>query len=183
MIQELDKIKRMRKKHNLNQKELAKKAGVSQSLIAKIEAGTIEPSFSKAQQIFHALEEMREKKERKANELMNKIVVFVKNNDTVKESVKIMKKKGISQMPVLCKGKVCGLITEGTIIKGITNNPEKINIIKVNDIMEDAPPIISVNTGIKTVLELLKDNPVLLVAEKGEIQGIISKSDLLEKIE
>jgi len=152
-------------------------------LIAKIEAGVIEPSFTKAQQIFQALEEMRERKEQKAEELMNKNVVFVKGNDTVKESVKIMKKRGISQMPVLCNGKVCGLITEGTIIKSITDNPEKINITKVNDIMEDAPPIISIKTGIKTVLELLKDNQILLVAERGDIQGIISKSDLLGKIE
>ena len=47
MLENLDQIKIIRKKHGLNQKELADRADVSQSLIAKIESGNIEPSFNK----------------------------------------------------------------------------------------------------------------------------------------
>lgn len=183
MLQELNEIKRLRNKHNLNQKELAEMAGVSQSLIAKIEAGKIEPSFSKARKIFQALDELREKEELKAKDLMNKKISFAEIGDKVKEIIQLMKKKGISQIPVMALGKVCGLITEGDILSKIAEHPEKINLMKAEEIMEEVPPIVSVNTGQKTLLELLKNNQVVLVLEKGEIVGIISKSDLLGKIE
>ncbi len=84
MLQELNEIKRLRNKHNLNQKELAERAGVSQSLIAKIEAGKIEPSFTKARKIFQALEELRENEELKAKDLMNKKISFAEMGDKVK---------------------------------------------------------------------------------------------------
>lgn len=183
MLQELDEIKRLRVKYNLNQKELAERAGVSQSLIAKIEAGKIEPSFSKARKIFLALGELQEKEELKAKDLMNKKVSFAEMGDKVKEIIQVMKKKGISQIPVMAMGKVCGLITEGDILSRIAEHPEKINFLKAEEVMEEVPPIVSVNAGQKTLLELLKNNQIVLVMEKGEIVGIISKSDLLGKIE
>ena len=46
MINSLTQIKTLRVKYGLNQKELAQQAGVSQSLIAKIEAGKAKnPTF------------------------------------------------------------------------------------------------------------------------------------------
>lgn len=106
MIENLQEIKRMRKNLGINQKDLAAQAGVSQSLIAKIESGKLDPTFTKAKQIFRALEELQEKEEIKAKEIMNKKVVFVKANDKVKEIIAIMKRKGISQVPVLKNEKV-----------------------------------------------------------------------------
>ena len=182
MIENLQKIKKTRKNLGINQKELAERAGVSQSLIAKIESGKVDPTFTKAKKIFQALEELREKEEIKAKQIMNKKVVFVKMNDKVKTIIQTMKKKGISQVPVLEKEKVCGLITESIILKKLMKDPESINTIKAEEIMEDVPPIIPIKTGLKTLLELLKDVPLVLVAEKGDIKGIISKTDLLDKI-
>ena len=114
---------------------------------------------------------------------MNKKVVFAQSTDKIKNVIQTMKKKGISQMPVMNKNNICGLLTEGIILKGITKSPERINSLKVEEIMEDSPPIISIKTGMKTILELLKDNQIVLVTEKGDVKGIISKSDLLGKIE
>jgi predicted transcriptional regulator len=178
-MQSLQEIKKLRKKLGINQKELADKAQVSQSLIAKIEAGTVEPTFSKAQQIFQALEEFREKEEVKAGQIMNKKVIFVEENDSVKEIITLMKKRGISQIPVMNKNNVSGLLTEKSILNNLIEH--NIETLKVMDVMEDAPPIVSLNTGQQLLLELLKDYPIILVAEKGEIKGIISKSDLLGK--
>jgi len=182
MIEKLEQIKRIRKKLGINQKELADKAGVSQSLIAKIEANKIDPTFTRVKQIFQALEELREKEDIKAKQVMNKKVSFAKSTDKVKDVVKIMKKKGISQIPVLHKEKVIGLITETGILRSISNNPENI-LTTVEKIMNEVPPIVSPKAGMKVLLELLKDSQIVLVAEKGDIKGIISKSDLLERIE
>ena len=51
---DIDEIKKLRSSLGLTQKDLAQRADVSQSLIAKIEAGRIDPTFSKVQKIFLA---------------------------------------------------------------------------------------------------------------------------------
>jgi len=183
MITELGQIQNLRKRLGLNQKELAERAGVSQSLIAKIEASQLDPSFTNAKKIFSALEELREKKEVKAKEIMSKNILFAHPQDKVKTLIQTIKRKGISQVPVINQGRVCGLITESAILKKIMEHPEKINELHAEEVMEEAPPIVSQNTGLKTLLEIVKDYPVILVAEKGEIKGIISKIDLLGKVE
>ncbi len=179
----LNAIKTLRKKFHLNQKALADKSGVSQSLIAKIEAGKIDPSFTKAQQIFQALDELREREEVKAAQMMKTRVFFAQYNEPLKDVIKTMKSKGISQMPVLSKEKVIGILSENTILNKIAENPHKVSSLKAEEVMEEAPPIVSSNTGRHTLLELLRHHPIVLVAEKGDIKGIISKSDLLERIE
>ena len=55
-IQDIEKIQEIRKKLNLTQTELSKLAGVSQSLIAKLESGHIDPAYSKVKAIFEALD-------------------------------------------------------------------------------------------------------------------------------
>ena len=182
-IHSLTDIKTLRKKYHLNQKELALRAQVSQSLIAKIESGTVDPSFTKAQQIFDALDRIREKEEVKASELMRTKVLFANVSESVKDVIQLMKNKGISQVPVMNKEKVVGIISEGNILEKIAEHPEKINTLKVGEVMAEVPPIVTKDTGMKMLLHLLQEFPIVLVAEKGDIKGIISKTDLLGKIE
>lgn len=183
MNNSLSDIQHLRKKYHLNQKELAHRTGVSQSLIAKIEAGKIDPSFTKAQQIFQALDQLREQEEVKAKQVMKTKVFFAQHSDPLKEVIKAMKSKGISQMPVLQKERVIGILSESTILNKIAQRPEKIHSLRAEDMMEESPPIVSPNTGMHTLLELLRSHSIVLVSEKGDIKGIISKSDLLERIE
>jgi len=49
-------IKLMRKRLRLTQKQLAMKAKIPQSYIAKIESGNVKPTFSKLKNIFHVLQ-------------------------------------------------------------------------------------------------------------------------------
>ena len=58
----VEEIKVIRKNLDLTQEELSRLSGISQSLIARIEAGTVDPSFSKAERIFSALEKAKSKK-------------------------------------------------------------------------------------------------------------------------
>ena len=95
MVYQLTEIKKLRLKLGLNQKELADKSGVSQSLIAKIEAGKIEPTYTKANNILETLRQLEEKEETKARDLMNKKLVFAPPEEKIKDIIKIMKQKGI----------------------------------------------------------------------------------------
>ncbi|MBI2151474.1 CBS domain-containing protein [Candidatus Woesearchaeota archaeon] len=179
----IEEIGRLRKRLGLTQKELAANSGVSQSLIAKIESGSVEPTYSKAQNIFEALENLRAKEEIKAEQIMKTKVISVTLKEIVKEVIKIMKTKSISQMPVMDKEKVCGVITESAILMNLREHPEKMNYLRAEEVMEETPPIVSPKAGQKLLLELLKDYPIVLVAEKGEIKGLISKTDVLGKME
>jgi predicted transcriptional regulator len=99
-IQNLSEIKRLRKELKITQEELAKRSGVSQALIARIESWEVDPSYSKVTAIFEALESFSVKKEIKASEIMAKGVFGVNGGETVEEAANIMKKYKISQMPV-----------------------------------------------------------------------------------
>jgi len=183
MERTLQEIKRLRKKYHLTQKDLAIRSGVSQSLIAKIEAGRIDPTFTKTQFIFQALDQLREKEELKAKDVMHKKVNFADVDDSLDQIIKIIKSKNISQLPVLSNENVCGLITESTILKKVMESPHKAHSLKAGDIMEDSPPIVSLKTGLKTLLNLLQENQIVLVSDKGKVKGVISRSDLLGRVE
>jgi len=112
---------------------------------------------------------------------MNKKILFVKASDSLKETIRIMKKNAISQIPVKDNSNIIGLISEKSILDHMLDNSFDINI-QIEKIIDDAPSIISLNTGITIIIDLLKYSPIILVAKKGKIQGIISKSDLLNTI-
>ena len=59
MTYELEEIKKIRKSLGLTQAELAKRADVSQSIIAKIESGSIDPTLSKAKKIFGIYKQLK----------------------------------------------------------------------------------------------------------------------------
>ncbi|MBS3140457.1 CBS domain-containing protein [Candidatus Woesearchaeota archaeon] len=181
MMRLLSDIRRLRKKYNLAQKDLARESGVSQSLIAKIESGTVEPSYSKAINLFQVLEQHQNKLETKAGEVMTKKVITVSKQDSLEQVIKLMKKHNISQIPVLEHSLVCGLVTENAILEKTISSLGRIAHLKVIDVMADAPPMISPAAGLRTVLELLRDSSTVLVMEKGQLQGIISKSNVLGK--
>ena len=105
-----------------------------------------------------------------------------KSTDKIKKVIEIMKKKGISQIPVKKGVLVCGIISEGHILQAMISNQNEIKDLKVKDVMNDAPPIVALKTGIKTLTELLKNYAIVLVADEGEVKGIISKVDLLGRI-
>ncbi len=184
MSYSLKDMKKIRKKLGLTQAQLAKKANVSQSLIAKIESDAIDPAYSKTEKIFNAFEILQKKEKIKAREIMNKKIITVKTEDFVSNIIKKMKKHNISQMPVLENNSPAGLISESTIIDAIADmhNPKNIAKLKVEQVMKECPPIITPNADIELISSLLKHYAILLVAEKGKLKGLISKADVLDSI-
>src|SRR3989344_1452548 len=162
MFTDLQEIKHLRKKLSLTQVELAKYANVSQSLIAKIESNSIDPTFTNAQKIFAALQSLSEKEEKKAVSIMNKNLIYLEQEDSLKVAIQRMKKHSISQLPVLDNKKAVGIISETAILDAIMNN--KSAETQIQEIMSEAPPTIDRNASMKVVSHLLKFYPLLLVA-------------------
>ena len=177
---DISEIKKIRKKLGLTQTELAKKSGVSQSLIAKIESEKLDPGYSRTKLIFDALEQLSQNEELCAADVMNRKMITAKVNDNVADIIKTMKKHAISQMPVLDNEKPVGLITEHTLLEELDS--KDFAGIKAKDIMEDCPPIITPQTKLSIFSNLLRYFPIVLVASKGKLEGLISKSDVIVKI-
>jgi predicted transcriptional regulator len=175
---ELNEIKQVRKKLGLTQTELAKHANVSQSLIAKIESGRIDPTYSKTKRIFDTLNELSKKHELNAEEIMQKRIISVEPNEAIKEAINKMKKYEISQMPVIKEHKCVGVVSEGGILDALINKEVKC----VKEIMEECPPIVSKKTSMSVISNLLKFYPIILVSEDGKLIGVITKSDIITTI-
>lgn len=178
MTYELEEVKKIRKKLGMTQTELANRAGVSQSLIAKIESARIDPTYTKTKKIFAALSDLEKKEEIKAEQLMASRIVSVGSGTPVKEAIAKMKKYEISQLPVIDNHKLVGLVSESTILDALLNS----KATKVSEIMQESPPIVSKTASIQVVSNLLKHYPVVIVSEGGRLIGLITKSDLLGKL-
>jgi predicted transcriptional regulator len=195
-LPELSRIREIRKKLNLSQRELASKAGVSQSLIAKIESGSIDPSFIKVKQIFGAFEEEINRQKVEGKELAEQLTVFdlatkgvisVSPNQTVGEVVDRMMKGRFTQLPIMEGDRVVGAITDDRI-RGYTIDETRSGSKTYDEVMETTiveimePPfsILKDDTSIELASLHLQREEAVLVSSKGAIVGILTSADFLD---
>jgi len=93
-------IPKLRKQLGVTQAELAGLAGVSQALIAKIESGRIDPSFSKAKALSETLLGLQRKSTKKTKEIMVTDIISVESDQLVRDATELMQNHAISQLPV-----------------------------------------------------------------------------------
>jgi len=184
MLPAIDIIPDRRRKLGLTQNQLADMAGVSQSYIAKLEAGKIEPSYLKVRAIFEALDGVERRKEVSAGEMMTKEVVSVEADAHIHEAVEAMRKHGFSQLPVTVDGKPVGGVSERTLLDQVLypDDDKPPGMRQVREVMEESFPQVSDDAPLSLLSSLLKYYPAVLVQRKGEIVGIITKADLLGAI-
>lgn len=178
MAYEISEVKTVRKKLGMTQAELASKAGVSQSLVAKIEAGLIDPAHSKAVKIFGALNSAKQEVQQKLGDVMQKKLICARPSTSIREAISLMKDHSISQMPVMQDGKCIGLVTESVMLDALVDR----KLESVGDVMAECPPIVSRNAPATVAFDLLKHYPTILVSEQGKIVGIVTRSDMLSKM-
>ncbi len=179
MFFDLSQLKLIRKKLRITQAELAKKAGISQSMIAKIEAGRLIPTFTKAKRIFEALKSFERGKELKAENIMIKKFYKIASSDKLSHVVKLMQKHNLNSILVFDKDKPAGLITEKTILKAFAYFGKNLSQIQAKEIMEEAPPIIARNTPVEKMFDLFQHFPIILVGDKGKAEGIVTRASFI----
>ncbi|RLE68694.1 MAG: hypothetical protein DRJ43_05130 [Thermoprotei archaeon] len=176
-----EELRALRKKAGLTQAELAKRAGVSQSLIARIEAGTVNPRLSTLVRIYSALREYVQE-EVAVSRVMHSPVITVDVEDYVEDIVRVMWDNGISQVPVLDRGgDVVGTVHERDVVEAFLRYKDKALAMKAIDIMSDPLPMVSRTAKLSSAIRLLRSEiPAVLVIEGGRIVGIITRSDLMK---
>ena len=178
----LDVIKVKRKRIGLTQKQLAVASLVSQSLIAKIEFGAVEPSYSVASRIFQALEDAEVKSSKTARDVLNTNVLSVKPSDSILVAIHEMKKAEISQLPVIEKDAIVGVISETDVLTALTESKREPSAVRVREVMKETPPVVSISTPLNAITPLLSHSQIVIVQEQGKVKGVITKSDLLSAL-
>jgi len=184
MLPSLEEVAKKRRRLDLTQKQLAKLAGVSQSLIAKLESKKIDPSYTKVKAIFDALERLEIKTEVHAGEVLHPGVVAVQKREPVSKAVRLMTDHGYSQLPVFDGEHAVGSISEKTILGQVSAGKDLAQVSKlpVGDIMEEAFPQVGEDAPLPLISSLLQVYPAVLISKKGKVVGIVTKADLLKML-
>jgi len=168
-------IRELREEHGLSQAELARLANISQAHVAKIENERVDPRLSTVNRILSVLS--RDENFIACREIMNRHLRYARMDDSMEGVVKIMRRFGISQLPVFHRNRVIGSIRESTIIRNVHRNPKK---LKVRDVIENPFPTVNPSDPVDMLPPILDHHQAVLVSEKGKVVGIITKSDLLK---
>ena len=181
MLPPLEEVAQKRRLLGLKQSELAKLAGVSQSLIAKVESGKIAPAYTKVKNILEALEKLEVQAKIQAGKVLHNKVVGIQKNEPVSKVVQLMKSYGYSQLPVFDGKRSVGSVSEKTILNQILAGKDLAQITKlsIEDVMEEAFPQVDEDAPLSLISSLLQVYSAVLVSKKGTAVGIITKADLL----
>jgi predicted transcriptional regulator len=171
---DLSEIRKLRQKVGMSQTALAKKAGVSQAHIAKIESGKVDPRYSTVEKILKCLKE--EEKDH-CSKYMTATIYGVMENDTVSEAARLMRERNVSQLIVFRGEIIVGLLTEEDLLRFQGNSHNT----SASEVMSDPPPTVSKNASSDTVRELLLEFPAVVVMDRDKAVGILTKSDLIKR--
>jgi predicted transcriptional regulator len=180
MLPALEIIPERRRKLGLTQSQLAELAGVSQSYIAKLEAGNIEPSYVKVKALFEALDRLEQEKQVSAGQIMNRSVVGIQKDMHISDAIDLMRRNGFSQLPVMDGERSIGSISEGTLLDHmLASKKNESQAMTVSEIMDEPFPQVGEDAPVSLLTNLLKFYSAVLVQRKGTIAGIVTKADLL----
>ena len=160
---------------------LAAAAGVSQSIIAKIEAGSVDPTYSTLSAISRALAAGSMEKGSRASDIMSSPVIGVHESSRLSECVEVMKKRGFSQIPVLSGKGMVGTISEGHIISLVSSSSDPRGVLaeRVGSHLLPSFPIVAGDTPVEALFSLFRFFPAVIVGSAEQPEGIITKIDLL----
>lgn len=106
-------------------------------------------------------------------------LIAVTPEDTVKAAADLMRKRDISQLPVVKDGTQMGSIRDTTLMSGLANkafSPQQ----KVKDAMEGPLPALDVHDKILSPLSFLKEKSAFLVTDGGRIVNIVATIDVVD---
>ncbi|HVN65479.1 MAG TPA: CBS domain-containing protein [Methanomicrobiales archaeon] len=174
-----EEIRARRVMLGLTQTGLARKAGISQSMIARIESGSVDPRVSTLTRIVAVLSQA-EKPPYRAGEVMHTPVYTVGPGEPVSGAVEIMEKNDVSQLPVIDGGVPVGCISESAIVSALEEGGlHGSGSRPVRDFMEPGFPTVPLEADVRDVVHLLRENHAVLVVDGGRVAGVITKHDLI----
>jgi cystathionine beta-synthase len=111
-----------------------------------------------------------------------KRLVSITPENTVAETVELMKKYDIEHIPVMQDGQPIGSVSENGLFQKVFSNPEIKNAI-VNSVIEPAYPVVDFDTPVERLGSLINKEigAVLAKDEKGDYH-IVTKYDVIQSL-
>jgi len=104
--------------------------------------------------------------------------VTVNSTETVMTAYRRMKLYDVSQVPVMQKGRIVGIVDEEDILLEVVANPEHFNE-PVTQAMASHLVTVPVDAPVAQLMEIFKRGMVAIVMQGNEFQGLITRIDLL----
>ena len=177
-----EELRTRREALGMRQTELAERAGISQSMVARIEAGNVDPRASTLSKIVQVLNAAGQKTVT-AGRIMHSPVISVSPGDPIVKALEIFEKNDISQLPVIENGIPVGCISESVIVKAIEQQRlHRAQPFYIRNFTEPGFPTVPPDMGIETVMDLLQQNHAVLVVDGGAVKGVITRHDLISLV-
>jgi len=106
-----------------------------------------------------------------------RIVTTAKNTKII-DVIRLMKEHGISQLPVVDKSGILGMVSEAKILQYLFDKSHKAEDV-IEPLISDRFKQISFDESVQNIADTIRDNKTVVVFESGKIFGIITKIDLL----
>ena len=115
-----------------------------------------------------------------AKDIMQTKIISVGIDEPVNEIILKMRKHNISRLPVINKY-VIGLVSEVSVLESFKDG-KNVCELKAKDVMAEAAPMVSEDTDVEIVGNILKQHSIIIVSKHGELAGVITKADVIKNI-
>ncbi|MDP3276084.1 MAG: homoserine dehydrogenase [Deltaproteobacteria bacterium] len=116
-------------------------------------------------------------------EVAKKKVHTIDEDATLGDAVRVMRKKGISQLPVVREGVCVGTVSERLIMDLLVRRGvKKLEALAIADVMGPPLPEIGARTPLVAVAKVLEQKSAVLVTRGLDIVGIVTRADLLRLV-
>ncbi|MHA1637907.1 MAG: helix-turn-helix domain-containing protein [Candidatus Thorarchaeota archaeon] len=175
MIVTIDELRQQRVNAGFSQSDLALEVGVSQSYIARMERGDLDPKYSivcKIVQVVSGLSSIV------CSEIMDSAPKTIDGRQPVAIAKRVMDQSGTNVLIVLRGARVVGCLTYVDIIRNEHLDFEQISAEAILNPL--GIPIVDENSPIVAIVPLLKTYRVIAVQKQGRFSGTISRDEILK---
>ena len=105
-------------------------------------------------------------------------VITAKATDRVRDVIAKMKARGISQLPVMSRGRLLGAVAEVDLLRYLAAGEHSLDT-RVDALMESDYATVSPQTRIDLLQTLLADTRMAIVLDGDDLVGVVTKIDLI----
>ncbi|MDB4943891.1 MAG: Cystathionine beta-synthase [Labilithrix sp.] len=107
-------------------------------------------------------------------------IVTTRSDAKVKDVIATLKDLGISQLPVVEKGKLQGVVGEVDLLRHLVSGGTKAASSSIASLVESDYATVSPDTKVELLQGILADARAAIVLERDSVVGIVTKIDLIE---
>lgn len=108
-------------------------------------------------------------------------LVSATGSDSFQKVIRLMKKHGISQLPVLDGDKLLGIVSESDLLEALLNDPHSVDR-PVADCVDQDYVVVPPDTPVVQLAPIFTQGKVALVEQEGSIHAVVTKIDLIDHL-